>query len=82
MGPDRDVHLGERQAVAATEVEEQVLELASGVGVLGAVKGERAVQVRRAGPAGAGHRIDRVEVEEMEEVGLGDGLSDVLGRCH
>ena len=80
MGADPHVHLGKRQAVAAAEVEEEVLELASGAGVFRAVKGERAVQLRRAGPADAGHGIDRVEVEEMEEVRLGDGLANSVER--
>jgi hypothetical protein len=60
--------------MAATAVEEEVLEVASRARVLGAVKGQGSPQVGGARPADAGDFVDLIEVEQPAEVGLGDGL--------
>src|SRR5436190_21923245 len=82
VGADRDVYLRERQPVAATEVEEQNLEVAFGAGVFGAVKRKGPAKLGRPGPADAGHRVDRGEVQALAEVRLPHRLADVLERRH
>src|SRR5215216_3206158 len=78
---DSHIHLREGEAMTAAEVEEKVLEVAAGAGVLEAVQSEGSVEPCGAGSADAGHRIDRAQVEELEEVGLGDGLPHTRERA-
>jgi len=62
-GPIRTFYLRERDPVAATEVEEEILGGTQGAGVLVAVKGEGSAKLGRAGASDAHGCIERAEVE-------------------
>jgi len=72
VGTEHDVHFRERQPVVAAELEEEVFEVTAGAGIFGAVKGEGSLELGAPRSANARDCLDRVEVHEVEEVGLGD----------
>jgi hypothetical protein len=79
---DGYVHLRERQAMAAAEVEQQILSRAEGAGVLGPVKGQGLLQPSRAGATIAGNGVDCLQVDEAAEVRLRDRLPYMQKRSH